>query len=395
MTEQNSRYFSVGGRGLKTRRATAIAGTSVLAFLCSALPAAAAINAGDRLNVHVYNHPELSTLATVDSSGSIQLPVVGTVRVAGLDSKDVASAIRERIKPYVPFPDVDVQDTSESQTIFITGAPGGVLPYSPNETLSAAVGEIAKATKFSDTDRTPPNAQLDQFDRSRLDLKRVGLIRGGKSLGVFDMIALRNAGNPGPALYANDTVAFANKPVSVSVQGAVNTPGSAYLWPDEPLSDAIAQAGGPSATAASGHIVVAHPNGSADTLAQGDPLFNAAAQSGDVVTIPTAPRVTMAGLVEHPGVVSLQNDFTLLSAVAAAGGYNKFGDLRKVQLIHAGVRTEYNMVALAHGDKAQNPELHDGDTVFVPEGHKTDWFQVFQGLGALGSVATFGRYIAP
>jgi protein involved in polysaccharide export with SLBB domain len=370
---------------MKFSRTSALLGLAV-ATLCSAVPAWATIDAGDRLNIRIYNHPELSSVVTVDSHGVIQLPVVGSLSVQGHESANVALAIRRRIEPYIPFPAVDVQDTSESQTLFVSGGPGGVLPFAPNETLCAAVAEIAKGSQFSDTAQTPPNAQFDRFDRSRIDLKRVALYRNGRSISTFNLIALRNAGNPGPRLYANDTIAFANKPITITVIGAVNAPGSAYLWPEEPLSDAIAQAGGTSPVAASGHIEISHVNQAPDVVALGDPIFNRAAAAGDVITIPTAPRVTVAGLVEHPGVVSLQNDFTLVSALAAAGGYNKFGDLRKVQLIHQGTKREYNIVALAHGDLAQNPTLHDGDTVYVPEGYKTDWGQVFAGLGGIGGL---------
>ena len=40
-------------------------------------PASAAIHAGDKLNVYVYNHPEISTQVTVDSLGRISLPIAG------------------------------------------------------------------------------------------------------------------------------------------------------------------------------------------------------------------------------------------------------------------------------------------------------------------------------
>jgi protein involved in polysaccharide export with SLBB domain len=358
---------------------------SILAVAGTCAPAWAAISAGDKLNVHVYNHPEMSAVVTVDSRGTIQLPVVGSIRVLGLESDDVAKAIDRRITPYVPFPSVDVQELSESQTIFVAGGPGGVLAYEPNETLASAVAEMAKVTQTADNPQTPPNAVLDRFDRSRIDLRRVTLFRAGRALGVYDMIALRGAGNPGPVLFANDTIAFANKPVAVNVVGAANAPGPAYLWPGEPLSDAIAQAGGPSAVAASGHVEVNHANGSSRVVALGDALFDAPGAPGDTITIPTAPRVTVAGLVEHPGIVTLQNDFTLISALAASGGYDKFSDLRKVQIVHAGTRQQYDIVKLAHGDLTQNPVLHDGDTVFVPEGYKTDWSTVFAGLGGFAS----------
>jgi protein involved in polysaccharide export with SLBB domain len=367
--------------------------SALFAFACSCAPAFAAISAGDHLNVHVFNHPELSGVVTVDSHGAIELPVIGHLHVAGLESSQVATSINGRIKSYVPFPSVDVQDFSESQTIFVTGGPGGVLAYAPNETLAAAVAEMAKVTQASDATQTPPNASLDRFDRSRIDLKRVALYRAGRRLGIYDMIQLRSIGDPGPVLFANDTIAFANKPIAVTIAGAANLPGPAYLWPEEPVSDAIAQAGGPSAAAASGHVLISGLDGTSRVVTLGDATFNGPAHPGDTITIPTAPRVTVAGLVEHPGLVTLQNDFTLVSALAAAGGYDKFSDLRRVQIVHAGTRREYNIVKLAHGDLSQNPSLADGDTVFVPEGYKTDWNQVFAGLGGIAGIGVFLTHI--
>ena len=38
-----------------------------------------------------------------------------------------------------------------------------------------------------------------------------------------------------------------------------------------------------------------------------------------------------------------------------------------------------------HGDTSQNPQLKDGDVVFVPEGHKVDSKSIFQSiLGGVG-----------
>lgn len=372
------------------RRQNAVLALAFSVFSAMAIPAGAAINAGDRLNVHIYNHPELSIVATVDSSGSIQIPVVGTVHAAGLESNAVAYVIRKRIEPYVPFPAVDVQDTSETQSLFVSGASGGVLAYSPNETLSAAVAEVQKAGTIAGTNNVPPspNALIDRFDSSRLDLRRVIVYRSGRALGAYNVIALRDAGDPGPVLYANDTVAFSNKPIAVKVVGAVNLPGPAYLWADEPLSDAIAQSGGVSGVAASNRIVISRPDAADQIVAFGNAAFNEPAKDGDIITVPTAPRVTVAGMVDKPGTVILPSDFTLVSALAAAGGYNRFGDLRNVQVVHQGVTTHYNIVALAHGDLTNNPALSDGDTVYVPEGHKTDWSLVWSALGGIGGIST-------
>ena len=54
-----------------------------------------------------------------------------------------------------------------------------------------------------------------------------------------------------------------------------------------------------------------------------------------------------------------------------AGGPTKQANLRDVQVVRDGVSTTYNVTALTHGDMSQNPTLQDGDTVVVPQGHKS------------------------
>lgn len=377
----NSEWCTSYESGARTRAAWAARFTLAALAAIPAL-AVAAINPGDHLTVLVYNHPGLSSAPIVDSTGAIQLPVVGTVHVQGKASKDVALEIKHRLIPFVPYPEVDVADTSETPTLFVAGAPGGVLTYSPGETLAAAIAEVARIVPQNQGTVPAPNATLDRFDRSRVDLRRVAVYRNRALLGTYDMIALRASGDPGPVLFANDTVSLANKPIPVTVLGSVVAPGKAYLWPDEPMSDAVDQAGGVTPTAATGRVVLERSGLAPQSIALGDPALTQSAVAGDVITIPTAPRVTVAGLVAKPGVVSLQNDFTLLSAISTAGGLNKFADIKKVQVLRNGVATKYDIVALTHGDVSQNPTLQDGDTVFVPEGHKIDWSQAFQALSA-------------
>jgi protein involved in polysaccharide export with SLBB domain len=102
------------------------------------------------------------------------------------------------------------------------------------------------------------------------------------------------------------------------------------------------------------------------------------AQNGDILTIPTAPRVSVAGTVNKPGSVALTTNFTLLGAIYEAGGPAKHGDLAHVRVMHGGVPATYNVADLATGDFTQNPVLSDGDLIFVPEGRTSDFTQVFQ-----------------
>jgi protein involved in polysaccharide export with SLBB domain len=362
----------------------------VALVLACAAPASAAIHPGDLLSIHVYNHPDLSSdTVKVDSHGQIQTSVTGPVTVAGLEPGDVAKLLRKRLVPYIPFPAVDVRDLTESTTLFVAGGPGGVIPFSPGETLGTALADVEKELQKDTTGQPIPTTNItDQLDRSRIDTRRVGVIRDGKLLGRYDMVALRKQGDPGPVLLPNDTVSFADKPVVVDVLGDVTVPGKAYLWQDEPLSDAVTQAGGLKDSAATGGIEFTRADEKPRLVAQGDPVFFKPAEPGDVVLFPTAPRVTVAGMVYTPGVTTLKNNFTLLSAMYSAGGITKWANLKDVQVTHQGTVAHYDITKLEHGDQTQNPALADGDTVFVPEGHKIDFSQFFYALFGAGNIAT-------
>jgi protein involved in polysaccharide export with SLBB domain len=223
-------------------------------------------------------------------------------------------------------------------------------------------------------------AGTNEFDQGRVDLHHVAIIRDGRVIGPFD--ATNNDLGAGSAalLQPGDTIQLSNKPVAVTVRGEVKAPGVAYLSSSEPLSTAIAQTGGELPTSATNNLVIER-DGVRHAVAIGSPEFSQPARPGDVVIVPRAPIVTVVGMVVKPGDVQLRNDTSLLSALYGADGIQKWADLKKVQVMRHGQGTMYDVTALTHGDVSQNPPLADGDTVFVPEGHKIDWTNVFAALG--------------
>lgn len=338
------------------------------------------VNPGDTLNVTVYNHPELSQQVKVDSKGGISLPLAGYLNVAGVRLQSIDEHIQERLSPFIKFPAVDVQNINETESVFVAGGPGGVLPFSPGETLTTALADVQKNLENKDPQENNRLLLTDLIDHSRLDLHRVGLYRAGAPFGTYDTVAMRDSGDPGPLLHANDTIVFRNKPVKVNVTGYVAKPGSAYLDPNEALSDAVEQTGGTLPSAAAAHVVITAPDGSKRLVALGDPAFSQPAVDGETILIPAAPRVQVNGLVAKPGPVALQTDFTLLGAINTAGGINKFANIKDVQVVRDGQTTQYDITKLTYGDMSQNPTLKDGDAVFVPEGHKIDFSVFFSNL---------------
>jgi polysaccharide export outer membrane protein len=352
-------------------------------------PSFATIHAGDTLFVKVWNHPELSKQVTVDADGAIRVPLSGAVNVGGLDETQAGKRLADALRSVVAYPAVSVETMQQGSSVFVTGGPGGVLKYQPGETLSAAIADLMQSSVPTSQSLNEAGQSVTTVDtsnaalRSRIDLHRVGLQRDGKLLGSFDIVALEASGETGPLLEPGDTIAFSYKPVQVRVLGDVGRPGITYLAADQSISEAVTQAGGLLPTSASNHILLQR-GGQVRSLALGDPIFNEPAQSGDVITIPAAPRVNVVGTVVTPGVVTLKTDATLLSAMYTAGGPTKMANLKDVQVVHGSVKTSYDVTALTHGDMSQNPLLADGDTVVVPQGHYVDWTNFF---GILGGVA--------
>ncbi len=341
-------------------------GTGVTATSADA-PLASSVQAGDKVMVHVYNHPDLSGPQTVDSSGNLTLPLVGVVPVAGTDPSTAAGRIRTALTAYVRFPAVDLQLISQNDSIFVSGGPGGTLKYSPGESLASVLASLP-ATDGAD------------ISHGRVDLKTVRIRRGTQELGPFDMTHLSASGEAGPALQPGDTVALQNKPVAVAVRGSVKTPGTAYLATDEPLGDAIVQTGGLSPDAATGHIALQR-GGAVRYLTVGDTVMQQPAKADDTLTIAPAMHVTVTGAVATAGNAVLKTDFSLISALYSAGGPQKNADLNAVHVVHDGKQTTYNLTAVLHGDTSQNPTLTEGDLVAVPEGRKRlDVAGIFQSL---------------
>ncbi len=85
-------------------------------------------------------------------------------------------------------------------------------------------------------------------------------------------------------------------------------------------------------------------------------------------------QVSVLGEVRKPGTQGLSKGYTLVDAIAKAGGFNKKAAKRKVVCIHAGEKKPYAIVnvrdVLRGKDKAYNPELQPGDIIYVESNRK-------------------------
>lgn len=66
------------------------------------------IGVRDRIQVDVWQHPELTNIVVVDGDGNIALPLIHEVKVSGLSATDVATLIRHKLERKIPNPYVTI-----------------------------------------------------------------------------------------------------------------------------------------------------------------------------------------------------------------------------------------------------------------------------------------------
>jgi len=168
---------------------------------------------------------------------------------------------------------------------------------------------------------------------------------------------------------------------TVQVLGEVKTPGSYTLTGQMSLIEVLARAGSTTETAGNTAIITRHasarPVGTSGTdtrpadgevvrvnlkgLQSGDLKENMQLQDGDVVFVPKAEKVFVYGQVKLPGSYVLQDQTTVMQAIALAGGLTERGSSRRLQIIRQvnGVKKQL---------KAKLDDLvQPGDTVVVGE----------------------------
>lgn len=68
---------------------------------------------GDIIGIKVFREPDLSSEYKVDADGFLSFPMIGKVKVAGLDADDVAKLLRDELKKgYLKKPDIMVSAVS-------------------------------------------------------------------------------------------------------------------------------------------------------------------------------------------------------------------------------------------------------------------------------------------
>ncbi len=148
----------------------------------------------DVLTVTVYGVSEFSGDYTVDTIGSIKLPLVGDVSVLGQTSNQVAAVLKDKLQAtYLRNPQVQVMlKSAQSQRITVDGSvtQPGLYPIASDTTLIQSIA-LAKGV-------------TDDGNPRRVVIFRT--INGVRQAAAFDLTNIRRGKEPDPQVYSNDII---------------------------------------------------------------------------------------------------------------------------------------------------------------------------------------------
>lgn len=140
-----------------------------------AVPAAGlyTLGAGDVVSIKVYGDESVTGTYKIDDAGTLAMPLVGQLRVAGLTTSQAAATIAKALAAgFVRNPDVSVA-IETYRPFFIQGAvrQGGQFTYVSGMTIRAAVSTAGGYTDTANRARAAIYRKIgDQMQKSIVDL---------------------------------------------------------------------------------------------------------------------------------------------------------------------------------------------------------------------------------
>jgi polysaccharide biosynthesis/export protein len=158
--------------------------------------------------------------------------------------------------------------------------------------------------------------------------------------------------------------------------GGVVRPGPMQLTQELTVLQALSSVGGPLPTADLESAFVLRgqkriPVNLQNMLQKGDLAQNLTLQPGDTVVVPTADAVYVQGEVKTPGPVKYAKGLTVVTAIAAAGGFTQLASSRRVTVVR-GEGAQKEVLRVNVNDIMSDPESKDlplkpNDVITVPQ----------------------------
>jgi polysaccharide export outer membrane protein len=165
--------------------------TLLAVLVLAAAPAARAqaekLGAGDAIRVTVHQQPDLTTEARIAPHGTIAMPLVGEVKVAGLSPYQAAGAIAESFKKgkFLKNPQVTVALTTvRSRQVSVLGLVARPGRYALDDTSSGLTDVIAAAGGIAPTGDDTVTVIRDGAAQRVPLLGKAFALKGGETIHV-------------------------------------------------------------------------------------------------------------------------------------------------------------------------------------------------------------------
>ncbi len=194
------------------------------------------VGAGDVLEINVFGNDDLSRVPTVQTNGSVSLPLLGEVQVSGLTIAEVKRKVTNLLaKDYLINPQVEVKVKEyQSQYISVVGevnSPGRKPIRGRMRLLDALLESGGFKTSSSG------EVMITRTDGSFEDGKRAVTVRISSAATIQDQINLEMR-------LKNGDIVSALPKAFVTVDGEVNKPGRYAIEADLTVTGAVSLAGG-------------------------------------------------------------------------------------------------------------------------------------------------------
>jgi polysaccharide export outer membrane protein len=374
---------------------------------------------GDSIQIDLFNVPEYSGQQQILVDGTVNLPLVGRLPLAGLTIRQAEETISARYASELEYSIATVSllqpralrvalagEIAQPGLYTLASSEGGQFP-----TVVQAIQTAGGTTQAADlrqvqVRRRDQNGATRTFNVNLQELLRTGDVTQNTSLRDGDTVFIPPTAEINLAdssqLAVSNLRSSTDQPVTVAIVGEVAQPGPYRLGGEggQPtLIQTIQQAGGFTPAADLRQIEVRRQTrqGSEqvitlnlwDVLQTGDLAQDVVLQQGDRITIPTATvaseeafalasstlstgaiQVNIIGEVRSPGALELRANSTLNQAVLAAGGFNGRANRKNITLIRFnpnGTVTQQELeLDLSEGlNPENNPLLNNNDVILV------------------------------
>ncbi|CUU01074.1 protein involved in polysaccharide export, contains SLBB domain of the beta-grasp fold [Candidatus Thermokryptus mobilis] len=309
------------------------------------------VGPGDILSVNIWTSPPLNFLVQVTVEGTVIIPTVGEVKVAGRTLSDAKKEMMQKIRAKYISGEISVTLVAP-RTFYIT-ITGYAPRYEKYKVRSIDRVSNALALAFQPIDTFRIERRILMADS--VNFRKIQLRRNGAILNV-DLRKYFATGDDkyNPYLLEGDWLILQRRDPNsfVSIYGAVNKPGSYEFVEGDKLRDIIEIAGGTLESADIERIEISRLdeqgkikekiyvnfkdilNGSVEdiSLERNDRIF-----VPEKRTLKQDYKVTITGEVKRPGTYPISRNGTMLSQILKEAQLTEYADVANVLVISGGV----------------------------------------------------------